>query len=182
MPGEPLITGDNLKAFKPLQVLQCHLLFVANFTTCAHLGISNSKTHSIQDVVLIPTPSSKGPQGTYVHATLNIVDCSHSPLTLYLAAPFTTPFMKSVPFESSTVSTPGSGVLCPPNPPPTPQGGVGGVPVPPPPPPTLPGAGSSQTHLKRVNWEKVHSTEGTIWREVGAAWKEEIELYIINKC
>ena len=111
----------------------------------------------------------------------------HSRLFTFTSYPipcssFTTPFMKSVPFESSTVSTPGSGVLCPPNPPPTPQGGVGGVPVPPPPPPTLPGAGSSQTHLKRVNWEKVHSTEGTIWREVGAAWKEEIELYIINKC
>lgn len=70
------------------------------------------------------------------------------------------------PFQApdvSTMSTPGS-VPLPPNPPPTPVGGVGGVPVPPPPPPSIPGA--QQGHLKRVNWEKLHGAEGTIWKEV----------------
>ncbi len=68
--------------------------------------------------------------------------------------------------NESTVST--AEVPLPPPPPPTPQGGVGGVPVPPPPPPpSLPVDSSAQAHLKRVNWEKIHSTEGTIWREVG---------------
>lgn len=65
--------------------------------------------------------------------------------------------------DSSTMSTPGS-VPLPPNPPPTPVGGVGGVPVPPPPPPAVPGG--QQGHLKRVNWEKIYGTEGTIWKEV----------------
>ena len=67
--------------------------------------------------------------------------------------------------DSSAMSTPG-GVPLPPNPPPTPIGGVGGVPVPPPPPPALPGA--QQGHLKRVNWEKLYGTEGTVWKEVTA--------------
>ena len=68
------------------------------------------------------------------------------------------------PPNASLMSTPG-GVPLPPNPPPTPAGGVGGVPIPPPPPPALPGA--TQSHLKRVNWEKIHGGgEGTIWREV----------------
>lgn len=65
--------------------------------------------------------------------------------------------------DASTVSTPGS-VPLPPNPPPTPEGGVGGVPIPPPPPPAL--SGPTQAHLKRVNWEKLHGAEGTIWKEV----------------
>lgn len=65
--------------------------------------------------------------------------------------------------DSSIISTPG-GVTLPPNPPPTPVGGVGGVPVPPPPPPAIPGG--QQGHLKRVNWEKLYGTEGTIWKEV----------------
>lgn len=64
----------------------------------------------------------------------------------------------------SVLSTPGNPPL-PPNPPPTPAGGVGGVPIPPPPPPTLPGA-AAPSHLKRVNWEKLQGTEGTIWKEV----------------
>lgn len=68
--------------------------------------------------------------------------------------------------DSSVMSTPG-GVPLPPNPPPTPVGGVGGVPVPPLPPPTIPGV--QQAHLKRVNWEKLHGTEGTIWKEVTAS-------------
>ena len=65
--------------------------------------------------------------------------------------------------DASTVSTPG--VPMPPNPPPIPQGGI---PVPPPPPPALPGGAteSQKSNLKRVNWEKIHGTEGTIWREV----------------
>lgn len=67
--------------------------------------------------------------------------------------------------ETSVMSTPG-GVPLPPNPPPTPTAGVGGVPIPPPPPPALPGV--MQSHLKRVNWEKIHGTEGTIWKEVNA--------------
>lgn len=64
--------------------------------------------------------------------------------------------------DASIMSTPG-GVPFPPNPPPTPVGGVGGVPVPPPPPPSIPGV--QQGHLKRVNWEKLHGTDGTIWKE-----------------
>lgn len=64
--------------------------------------------------------------------------------------------------DVSAFSTPG--IPMPPNPPPTPQGGI---PVPPPPPPALPGgAAAAQSNLKRVNWEKIHGTEGTIWREV----------------
>ena len=71
--------------------------------------------------------------------------------------------------DVSTMSTPG-GVPLPPNPPPTPAGGVGGVPVPPPPPPALSQQQQQQAHLKRVNWEKLHGTEGTIWKEVCASW------------
>ena len=76
-----------------------------------------------------------------------------------------TPTGAAAAADVSTTSTPG--VPLPPNPPPTPQGGI---PVPPPPPPTLPGAAGVDSHrsnLKRVNWEKIHGTEGTIWREVG---------------
>lgn len=76
--------------------------------------------------------------------------------------------------ELSTISTPG-GIPLPPNPPPTPHTGVGGIPVPPPPPPTLPGGASQASRLRRVNWEKVHGTEGTIWGEV---WYNEI----VNTC
>ena len=65
------------------------------------------------------------------------------------------------PGDISAFSTPG--IPMPPNPPPTPQGGI---PVPPPPPPALPGGAAAQSTLKRVNWEKIHGTEGTIWREV----------------
>lgn len=69
--------------------------------------------------------------------------------------------------DTSAVSTPGGAPPLPPNPPPTPAVGVGGVPIaPPPPPPALLGSSSSQSHLKRVNWEKLHGTEGTIWKEV----------------
>ena len=75
-----------------------------------------------------------------------------------------TPTPAGATADISTSSSPGA-VPLPPVPPPTPQGGVNGVPVPPPPPPTLPGT-SSQSHLKRVNWEKVPGAEGTIWREV----------------
>jgi hypothetical protein len=73
------------------------------------------------------------------------------------------------PPDTSTMSTPG-GVPLPPNPPPTPVGGVGGIPVPPPPPPSLPG-GQQGSNLKRVNWEKLYGTEGTIWKEVELIWK-----------
>lgn len=85
------------------------------------------------------------------------------PVLRHLAT--STPILgRSLPAQdSSAMSTPG-GVPLPPNPPPTPIGGVGGVPVPPPPPPALPGA--QQGHLKRVNWEKLYGTEGTIWKEV----------------
>lgn len=69
-----------------------------------------------------------------------------------------------VDHAASIMSTPGTTPL-PPNPPPTPASGVGGVPIPPPPPPALPGA-AAPSHLKRVNWEKLHGTEGTIWKEV----------------
>ena len=65
------------------------------------------------------------------------------------------------PGDVSAFSTPG--VPMPPNPPPTPQGGI---PIPPPPPPALPGGAAAHSNLKRVNWEKIHGTEGTIWREV----------------
>ena len=68
--------------------------------------------------------------------------------------------------DISAFSTPG--VPMPPNPPPTPQGGI---PVPPPPPPALPGGAAAQSTLKRVNWEKIHGTEGTIWREVSQKYK-----------
>ena len=70
--------------------------------------------------------------------------------------------------NTSSISTPGT-IPLPPNPPPAPQGGVGGVPIPPPPPPSLPGTTGTQSRLKRVNWEKIHDTEGTIWREVRSA-------------
>ena len=68
----------------------------------------------------------------------------------------------------SSTSTPGT-IPLPPNPPPTPKGGVGGAPIPPPPPPCLPGTADTQSRLKRVNWEKIHNTEGTIWSEVRSA-------------
>ncbi len=67
--------------------------------------------------------------------------------------------------DTSVYSTPG-GTPLPPNPPPTPHIGVGGIPIPPPPPPTLPGGHGQTNKLKRVNWEKVQGTEGTIWSEV----------------
>lgn len=81
----------------------------------------------------------------------------------HLPTPTQTPLsgLKSIT-NASIVSTPG--VPLPPNPPPTPAGGVGAIPIPPPPPPTVPG--DTHSHLKRVNWEKIHGTEGTIWREV----------------
>ena len=50
-----------------------------------------------------------------------------------------------------------------PAPPPTPAIGPGGVPLPPPPPPS---SLSSQPHLKRVNWQKMATTDGTVWGEV----------------
>ena len=75
----------------------------------------------------------------------------------------------AVAADVSSVSTPG--VPLPPNPPPTPQGGI---PVPPPPPPALPGAAGGGSNLKRVNWEKIHGTEGTIWKEV---W---LQLYMCH--
>jgi hypothetical protein len=75
--------------------------------------------------------------------------------------PPSTPAGAAGPGDISAFSTPG--IPMPPNPPPTPQGGI---PIPPPPPPALPGGAAAQSTLKRVNWEKIHGTEGTIWREV----------------
>ena len=89
-----------------------------------------------------------------------------------------------VPFPSTPIGSTGAagdisafstpGVPMPPNPPPTPQGGI---PVPPPPPPALPGGAAAQSTLKRVNWEKIHGTEGTIWGEVSQ--KQNILIPVI---
>ena len=62
--------------------------------------------------------------------------------------------------DITSFSTPG---IVPP-PPPTPAVGPGGVPLPPPPPPP---SLSSQPHMKRVNWQKMTKTDGTVWGEVG---------------
>lgn len=65
------------------------------------------------------------------------------------------------PSTSNSISFPA-------NPPPPPPASAAGVPAPPlpppPPPPSLTGA--SHSNLKRVNWEKLNQTEGTIWGEV----------------
>ena len=61
--------------------------------------------------------------------------------------------------DITTSSTPG---LIPP-PPPTPVMGPGGIPLPPPPPPS---SLTSQPHMKRVNWQKMTRTDGTVWGEV----------------
>ena len=85
----------------------------------------------------------------------------------------------NTPINNSTVSTPGGTSLLP-NPPPTPAGGVGGIPIPPPLPPIVPGP-PTQSHLKRVNWEKLHGTEGTIWKEVLCSLCNTITTgYILN--
>ena len=64
--------------------------------------------------------------------------------------------------DITTSTTPG---IVPP-PPPTPVVGPGGIPIPPPPPPSL-SSSSSQPHMKRVNWQKMARTDGTVWGEVG---------------
>ena len=67
-----------------------------------------------------------------------------------------------------------SGAPPPPPPPPfTPMVGPDGVPLPPPPPPSS--SLHTSSNLKRVNWDKLNSTEGTIWRELSGL-EDALEL------
>ena len=61
--------------------------------------------------------------------------------------------------DASIVSSPQGGVSFSPNLP-----SILGSIVPPPPPPAF--HGPTQSHFKRVNWEKIHGAEGTVWSEV----------------
>ena len=65
--------------------------------------------------------------------------------------------------DITTSTTPGTV----PPPPPTPVVGPGGVPIPPPPPPSF--SSAQQPLMKRVNWQKMARTDGTVWGEVCAS-------------